>query len=178
MGWTTLAINPLWAQDLGKAAGERQKKRQFHTAALARTSNLEIRNDETFWLDAKLADLELIEHEALSGLESLKQQLRDFFRIHIAEIECHYSYYEPGHFYLRHQDATGVNNQRIFSFVIYLNVDWQPKDQGQLIGYHQDEILFSILPKMGTMIIFRSEIEHEVRPGNRNRWALTGWFRK
>ncbi|MBC7743355.1 MAG: 2OG-Fe(II) oxygenase [Bdellovibrionaceae bacterium] len=179
-GWSVLPIDHQWAQSLAEIARARQKQNEFKTASLAGSAELQltIRNDQTLWLDAKLNDQLKIEQETLSKLADLQQQLQNFFRIHLSEFECHYAYYETGHFYQRHFDSTEFNNKRIFSFVIYLNDKWQAHDAGELVGYIGQKELFRLPPQIGKMILFRSDIEHEVMPTNRPRWSVTGWFRK
>ncbi|MGZ3690372.1 MAG: 2OG-Fe(II) oxygenase, partial [Pseudobdellovibrio sp.] len=38
--------------------------------------------------------------------------------------------------------------------------------------------LFKLNPEIGQMLIFKSEVEHEVVPAHKTRYALTGWMRK
>lgn len=179
-GWTVLPFERTLAQKLAKLAIEHRQNKSFKRASLSESSSpiLEIRNDEILWLEAKSFNLEESEVALLSGLECLKLALKEYFRIHLSEIECHYAIYDAGHFYHRHSDATQVNNRRIFSFVIYLNENWSKEDAGQLIGYGEEEIIFELKPELGQMILFRSDIEHEVKMTKRPRMSVTGWFRK
>ena len=62
--------------------------------------------------------------------------------------------------------------------MLYLNEDWKESDGGHLIGYDQDKVIFRVKPELGQMILFRSDLEHEVMPTQRGRFSLTGWFRK
>lgn len=164
-------------------AQRRLQNHQFRQAGLAAIQNindssLQIRNDETFWLDAKNPDLSDTEKEFLTFLDFLRHELRNHFRVSLSEFECHFAFYDKGHYYQKHRDITSTNNKRIFSFVLYLNENWQDLDGGHLIGFDQDKIIFQIKPEMGSLIIFRSDLEHEVKPTRRGRFSVTGWFRK
>lgn len=178
-GWSLIPIQMDCAYELANQALHRFNLNFFKEASLSQsaTPHRQIRNDQILWLDAKQLDLAPIELETLNGLEDLKSSLSQYFRIHLSEIECHYAIYEPGHFYHRHQDITQINNKRIFSFVIYLNENWADDDAGELIGYKNNTVLFKIKPQF-SMILFKSDVEHEVKVTNRQRLSLTGWFRK
>jgi SM-20-related protein len=183
-GWTLLDLDLTAIRQLAKLAAERFANASFRMATVSEAKNplLEIRNDHILWLDAKNLQFADAELQILNDLESLKTSLKNYFRIHLSELECHYAIYDPGHFYQRHSDITKYNNQRVFSFVIYLNEDWEEKDSGALVGYkpgqNVTEQLFTVLPHAGKMILFKSDIEHEVLKTNRQRLSLTGWFRK
>ncbi|MBC7419622.1 MAG: 2OG-Fe(II) oxygenase [Bdellovibrio sp.] len=179
-GWSVLPVPLKLAEQLAKLATERFKQNIFKHAALTESISpiADIRNDKILWLDAKNFTLEQSEVLILNQLELLKTSLQNYFRIHLSELECHYAVYEPGHFYQRHVDATQANNKRIFSFVIYLNENWQAEDGGQLIAYDNEQVLFKILPSAGQMILFKSTLEHEVVTTAQTRLSLTGWFRK
>ena len=61
-----------------------------------------------------------------------------------------------------------------------LNDDWRQADGGELRLYRSGsdtEVACDIRPEAGTLVCFASEeIWHEVRPTNRARLSLTGWF--
>lgn len=137
-----------------------------------------VRSDQIYWLDSKQTDLSSTEKKLLTGLTSLQAQLQNYFRIRLNEYECHYAVYQPGQRYQRHRDTLKANNKRIFSFVIYLNPDWTAADGGQIIGYNKNEVLFKIEPLAGQMLLFKSDIEHEVAESIRTRFSLTGWLRQ
>lgn len=178
--WTTFFVDPIFSSRLQQKANLRLQMQLFRDAGLAASNQVQsqIRNDKIFWLDAKLPDLSEIESSALHSLDQLRQQIRTDLRVSLGEVECHYAFYEKGHFYKRHRDTTSQNNKRIFSFVLYLNDNWKEDDGGALMAYGNEKILFSIQPEIGKMILFRSELEHEVLITNRDRLSLTGWFRQ
>ena len=62
--------------------------------------------------------------------------------------------------------------------IMYLNVDWQTVDGGELCIYHKDDTQV-IAPMNGKCVFFKSdELEHEVLLINKPRMSITGWLRK
>lgn len=179
-GFTLIPLNPSACRALAKQANTRFKNNVFKDAAVSQSvgPNPQIRNDQTLWLDAKYFALTPPETAILSQLEVVMASLRNYFRVSLSEFECHYAVYNSGHFYQRHSDNTRLDNKRFFSFVIYLNENWHDEDGGQLIGYREAKIIFKVKPEIGQMILFKSDIEHEVSLAHRQRVSLTGWFRK
>ena len=177
--WCVFTIDAGLSLKLQQNAMQRLAKGQFRDAELAATQKVvsTIRNDKIFWLDARLQSLDSTEHQFLQFLETLKTELKQNLRVSLIEVECHYAHYAAGHFYKRHRDITPIENKRIFSFVLYLNPNWQARDGGELICYEANETLFQITPELGRFILFRSDLEHQVNVTQRDRLSLTGWFR-
>lgn len=178
--WTLIPIALDSARKLRNSAENKFTTHQFRPATLSGSSVLEtsIRNDSIFWLDNKSQEMNENDSAALLQIQNLSLMLKEYFRIGISEIECHYAVYNEGHFYHKHRDATTQNNKRVFSFVVYLNESWNSDDGGQLVGYSEHQQIFSIEPKMGKMILFNSELEHEVIKTRKIRYSLTGWMRR
>ena len=177
--WCRLTVDKNKALALRESAILRLK--QFRQASVGLNTDLtpDIRNDRIFWLSSDLTDLREIELEALNSLDELRNRLRDFLRISLDEYECHFSYYAPGGHYVRHKDATALNNKRLVSFVIYLNENWSPADGGQIAGYDNfNNEIFRLDPEIGNMIVFSSDLDHEVISSKKDRLALTGWMRR
>lgn len=178
-GWALVDLPPEFCRALLTTAQAKFNDHLFKAAQISKSSDIEnsIRSDMTLWLEQ--TSNEQSESQLWQFLETIKSELSQFFRIHLSHFECHYAVYKPGRFYGRHSDQTAHNNQRFFSFVIYLNEGWLTKDGGQLKAYTPDnQILFEIQPEFGKMIVFKSDIEHEVTEAYRSRWSITGWFRK
>ena len=193
--WTLIPTEIDFILKLQNSAKTKFNSGLFKDAAVthSQTPLLSIRNDQIFWLDQQskqpygkelkarnsTIDLNtsLIENLALEHLGFLTEALKNFFRISLTELECHFAVYKPGHYYQKHIDSTSHNNKRIFSFVIYLNENWAPTDGGQLTGYHHNEKIFEIFPEAGHMVLFKSDLEHEVLKTHRERYSLTGWIR-
>jgi SM-20-related protein len=60
--------------------------------------------------------------------------------------------------------------------VFYLNADWQEGNGGELVIYNGESGVSIIQPELGTLVLFLSEIEHEVLPTHRDRKSVTGWM--
>lgn len=178
-GWVLIEVDLEHSLQLRNSAEKRLRDQQFKAATITDTHKKsgEIRNDSTLWLDQNSSHISEHELHTLKELDRLRAELRDFFRIGLNEIECHYSIYNPGQFYRRHQDITEQKNKRHFSFVIYLNPDWKTNEGGELIGYTGESVLFRVSPDIGRMVLFRSDLEHEVLAPERQRFTLTGWIR-
>lgn len=147
---------------VGKAS-ERQRKE-------------EIRGDLTFWLDPLNPPSQL--RELIHILNELKQHLNQHLYLGLKDFECHLAKYPIGSFYKKHLDRFETDASRSLSFIFYLHEEWNEKDGGELILYNQKhEIIKTILPKPGSLIVFLSEeFPHEVKPCFRERRSLTGWM--
>lgn len=178
-GWILFDLDPSFLLHLRMCAEQRFVQHQFQEATISHTSDITraIRSDSTLWLETGTTGISSYETQVLNELQHLRAELRDFFRIGLSEIECHYSVYKPGQFYRKHRDCTATDNRRHFSFVIYLNPEWSDRDGGELVAYRGEEVLFKVSPQIGKMILFRSDLEHEVLPPSRQRFTLTGWMR-
>jgi SM-20-related protein len=178
--WTLIPIDIQHAQKLLNSAKTKLYSKRSRSAGITGSSEpvSALRNDRIFWLESNSTQNDETETKTLQQLAELTESLRQYFRASLSEVECHYSVYETGHFYQKHRDITAENNRRFFSFVLYLNKDWNKSDAGELVAYQNSSVLFKVSPQLGSMILFRSDLEHEVLPTNRSRYALTGWIRK
>lgn len=175
------------AGELRKISHRLYQQHFFKTAAIGESKNSvpmqEIRNDFTLWIDSEKWPTGLIfsEIETLNNychfLNLTRETLKNYFRLSLNSYETHFAIYPKGHFYKKHVDQTSSNNRRFFSFVLYLNQEWSLNDGGNLVGYQGPEKIFDVLPKEQTLIIFKSSLEHEVRPTQKERYSVTGWFR-
>ena len=134
-----------------------------------------IRSDRIYWLDrshdnpSEIAFFEL--------MDSFVSYLNSTCYTGITGYEFHYALYEKGSFYKKHLDQFKNNTSRAFSMIMYLNVDWQEKDGGELCIYHSDHQQL-IAPINGTCVFFKSsELEHEVLMTHQPRLSITGWLK-
>ncbi len=177
--WVQLPISIDFALKLKYAAQRRFTTKQFRDSTIFDIKlSSQYRRDKICWIDPSDVNLDEAEAEILKNLDVLKENLRLFFRAPIQTFESHYAIYEPQDFYAKHKDITTQNNKRLLSFVIYLNESWNPSDGGELIAYHDQQILFQTNPLIGKMLLFNSDLEHEVTTCYSTRYSLTGWYRK
>ncbi len=177
--WVLIPLSHSFCEQLLKSAQNKLTSSLFRKAHITEHQKPDelIRNDSIYWLDPGNSHMTDSDRQTLQTLETLTLEIKNYFRISLTEVECHFSIYPPGHFYQRHRDVTALNNRRVFSFVIYLNPEWTTDDAGELVAYDGGKTLFKIKPEMGQMILFRSDIEHEVLPTKKTRYALSGWIR-
>ncbi|WP_338156648.1 2OG-Fe(II) oxygenase [Robiginitalea aestuariiviva] len=100
----------------------------------------------------------------------------------MASREFHYALYPEGSYYRRHLDVFQNDDRRRLSLICYLNEpDWTPADGGELVLYTQGEKgekAVWVDPLPGQLVLMESHIlEHEVKPTQRPRLSLTGWFK-
>lgn len=133
-----------------------------------------IRGDEIHWLSHNDSS-----EQYFQWIEQLRLELNQNLFLGLFDFETHFAHYPPGAFYKRHYDGFKGNPSRIVTTILYLNQDWQKGDGGELCLYDgTDQLLETILPSYGRMVIFLSEdFPHEVLPAKRDRYSLTGWLR-
>ncbi len=152
----------------------------FKSAGVGRGAELQvradIRGDHILWLDE--ANLTASQTAYCTALEILRQELNAQLFVGVQELEAHYAVYPPGAFYQKHLDRFSTADERILSCSLYLNPNWDEADGGALRLY-QGEGSMDIYPHAGTFVLFRSDaIYHEVLPATRERFSLTGWFKR
>ena len=155
-----------------------QTNRAFKQASIGKQEQKTIdttqRGDFISWIDSKQAPINTQAY--LGKVSQIKEDLNRHFYLGIRDYECHYALYPPGSFYKKHVDRHKNGSPRRVSTVLYLNPDWVPDHGGELVIYNSDETSSHIKPVMGTMVLFLSELEHEVLPTNRDRMSITGWM--
>ena len=148
---------------------------------LSRQKNSLIRDDEIYWLQDQETQAAL--KLWLQFLIQLQQDLNQELFLGAGRFECHFACYPPGGHYDRHVDQSTAGPQdRLISFVYYLNNNWKPRDGGQLVIYkdhESSEIEAQIEPHEGRLVLFQSaKVSHAVAKSTSERWSLTGWLRK
>ncbi|MDF2939996.1 MAG: hypothetical protein K0R66_638 [Gammaproteobacteria bacterium] len=147
----------------------------FQTAKIGHGSlNPSIRNDQTYWLQDSAP-----EQAFLGEMEKLRLSLNEALLLGLFEYEAHFACYAKGSFYQKHLDQFQSKLVRKVSTVIYLNESWQKEDGGELVLYDKNnQILAEVIPQAGTLACFLSDaIPHEVKPAQKERWSIAGWFR-
>ena len=173
-------LAPAQAAALRDSALRRYAAGAFHAAAVGRGAERqvrsEIRGDQVLWLGDQPDEPE---QALLDRYEALRLACNEALMLGLFELECHYAVYPPGAGYARHLDRFAGDASRTLSAVLYLNDDWQPSDGGELALWLDDGRVLEVPPTAGTLALFLSErFWHEVRPATRERWSVTGWFRR
>ncbi len=152
---------------------------QFKDAGIGRGNNYvqekTIRKDQICWITGE-SDAEIA---WLDWAGELQLYINQHLFLGLTVFESHFAHYRIGDSYVRHSDAFIGQKGRRLTLVVYLNHDWNSKDNGELVIYmdDQDQEGVRVLPKMGTVVVFLSEeFSHEVLPTHRDRYSIAGWF--
>ena len=92
--------------------------------------------------------------------------------------EAHFACYQAGQFYVQHRDNPKNSQVRAISTVFYLNPDWQADRGGQLRLVDRQGLTHEILPQDNQLVIFDSDLLHEVCPATQVRYSIAGWLRR
>ena len=173
-------ISPEYAFELRSDILKKFEEGEFNKAKIGNLLNTQkneqIRTDFIHWYDMNTD--EVIYQALFAQLKEFGKWLNKFCYTNINDIEIHSAIYPEGSFYKKHLDAFTLNNKRVFTFILYLNLDWQESSGGQL-RIHQDEGQIDIAPIQGRLVFFEaSKVPHEVLVSNFDRISITGWFRR
>lgn len=86
------------------------------------------------------------------------------------------AHYPAGARYVRHSDVSPAVSHRRVTSILYLNADWEPSHGGELLLHAPESLPLPVAPQQGRLLLFRSQLEHEVCMTHRPRWALTAWL--
>lgn len=136
----------------------------------------DIRGDSILWVDESWSSAAMQAYRA--AVEALRLALNRELFLGLESFEIQFARYADGAHYDRHIDRFSDHTLRTISCILYLNESWSRGDGGEL-RLHLPDGPREVEPRLGNWVIFRSElIEHEVRPAMRERYSLTGWFRR
>ncbi len=142
-----------------------------------------VRSDSTHWID----EPDEIGQDYLAALLGLGEVFNQTLYLGVRSVEAHYAQYEVGQFYARHRDNAKDSNVRAISTVLYLNSavahllaheDWQAEWGGELRIENLQFIAHSILPIANRLVVFQSDLPHEVLPATQVRRSIAGWLRR
>ncbi|MCA6128155.1 2OG-Fe(II) oxygenase [Thalassolituus oleivorans] len=134
-----------------------------------------VRQDKIRWLE----QADEAEKAWLDYMSELRAYLNRRLFLGLFSYESHFAHYQPGAFYKKHLDAFRGQANRVLSTVLYLNNHWQASDGGELLIYNEDnQLIETVIPAYGRLVVFLSEeFPHEVKPAQRDRYSIAGWFR-
>ncbi|MCM8528963.1 MAG: 2OG-Fe(II) oxygenase [Lentisphaeraceae bacterium] len=140
--------------------------------------NKKIRGDKIRWVSKELTPPSV--HKVFDTIESLRESLKQNLYLPLHDSEYHFAVYPPGGYYKRHYDCHKGANNRVITFILYLNrKNWAAKNGGQLKVWHSKTETEEILPIGNRLVVFSSpDFLHSVLPCHTNRCSLTGWFRR
>jgi len=134
----------------------------------------QVRGDFINWISPDHADGST--QKLLQSIHQVRVYLNRTCFLGLKDLESHFAMYPAGTFYKRHVDRFQQNPHRVISFVCYLNEAWTETDGGELILYLPDNKNVEIWPMACRAVFFKSELEHEVKLAQRERYSVTGWM--
>ena len=157
-----------------------KEKGHFKKAKIGNNSNknlnLNIRNDEIFWLDNYKDNKAIAAY--FHKIKEIIQTLNQSLFLSINDYEAHFAVYEANGFYKKHIDQFSTNSDRRISCVYYLNDDWREEYGGELSIYNKsDELLTKILPLKNRFVCFTSDLPHEVSATSKIRFSIATWLK-
>lgn len=183
-GWIDGFLDPEHARELRTLADERFAAGEFHAAGIgAGEVNFAIRRDQIQWVDREESPESM--RRILNQYRALLPAINSTCYLGLKSVEPMLAIYPPGAFYRRHRDRFRRKAHRVVSLVLYLNEQWTPEDGGELVIYPEpdgvaggdaDERIVVVEPHAGRLVVFLSELEHEVRVTNVPRYSLTAWL--
>ena len=96
----------------------------------------------------------------------------------IRHSEAHYACYPVGFGYQWHSDNPAGRDERVISAVFYLNDDWSDSDGGALEIVDKHGIHHNVMPVANRLVIFDSDIQHQVQIAHRQRYSIATWMRR
>lgn len=160
-------LNQLWETESFKRAGIGKLADYQKDAS--------VRGDYIHWIDQINCSASMTIY--LEQLREVQAYINRTLFLGLKDLELHYAIYPEGSFYKKHRDRFKQQAHRIISVVLYLNKDWQPSQGGELCLYPESGSMVRLEPIGGRLVIFLSELEHEVLKAAAPRSSLTGWFR-
>ena len=163
-------------REFRKLADDGMESGQFKEAGIGKGIEQKVvkteRGDWICWLDENSTHPVVTDY--WNKISEIHQIINRNFYLGLNDMEAHLAVYQAGGFYKRHSDRHQKSSSRRLSLVLYLNETWQESDGGQLVIYLENETI-EVAPLAGRMVVFMSEMEHEVLPTNINRYSVTGW---
>lgn len=96
----------------------------------------------------------------------------------IRHSEAHYACYPIGFGYQWHSDNPAGRDERVISAVFYLNDDWTADDGGAVEIIDNHGAHHTIMPVANRLIIFNSDLQHQVQIAHRQRYSIATWMRR
>ncbi|MGP5347423.1 2OG-Fe(II) oxygenase [Psychrobacter celer] len=96
----------------------------------------------------------------------------------IRHSEAHYACYPPGFGYKWHSDNPAGRDERVISAVFYLNDEWTASDGGALEIIDKHGSHHSVMPVANRLVIFDSDMQHQVQIAHRQRYSIATWMRR
>lgn len=148
---------------------------RYRQATLTQGENIqEIRGDKIRWIDTDCT----AGYAYLQSIEQLAQFFNASLFAGIRQCEAHYACYPVGFGYQWHSDNPIGRDERVLSAVFYLNDEWSEEDGGALEVVCHQQVSHHILPKANRLVVFDSNLRHQVQIAHRMRYSIATWMRR
>ncbi len=114
----------------------------------------------------------------LESINELSTMLNRSLFAGIRHSEAHYACYPIGFGYQWHSDNPAGRDERVISAVFYLNDDWQAANGGALEIVDNQGNYHTIMPVANRLIVFDSDLQHQVQIAHRQRYSIATWMRR
>lgn len=114
----------------------------------------------------------------LQTINALAAVLNQSLFAGIRHSEAHYACYPVGFGYQWHSDNPAGRDERVISAVFYLNDDWLSSDGGALEIVDNHGNYHSVMPVANRLVIFDSNLQHQVQIAQRQRYSIATWMRR
>lgn len=114
----------------------------------------------------------------LQSINALASVLNRALFAGIRHSEAHYARYPVGFGYQWHSDNPNGRDERVISAVFYLNDEWATTDGGALEVVDNDGKHHNVPPVANRLIIFDSNLRHQVQTAHRERYSIATWMRR
>lgn len=146
---------------------------RFRDAAIQNGVVSHIRSDHILWLNEDLP----VSQQHAQVLHELAQHFNRAFFLGIKDVEAHFACYNAGEFYALHRDNPHGKNGRMISAVYYLHDEWQDDWGGQLHLQDKNQQWHTLQPQPNRIVMFQSDLLHEVLKAKHQRLSITAWLR-
>lgn len=133
-----------------------------------------IRGDSIRWIDETCP----VGVKYLGAIDELGRYFNQTLYTGIRSSEAHYACYPAGFGYQWHSDNPKGRDERVISAVFYLNDNWGETDGGQITVVNKQGDTVQLLPKLNRLVIFDSNLLHQVEITNRRRFSIATWLRR
>lgn len=134
----------------------------------------DIRGDSIRWID----NLCPVGVQYLQAIDSLGQFFNRTLYTGIRQCEAHYARYPAGFGYQWHSDNPKGRDERVLSAVFYLNDNWGEHDGGEILLIDKNGSEQKLQPQANRLVIFVSNLRHQVAITHRERFSIATWLRK
>ncbi len=114
----------------------------------------------------------------LQSINELASVLNRTLYTGLRHSEAHYACYPIGFGYQWHSDNPVGRDERVMSAVFYLNDDWQATDGGAVEIVDNHGVHHEVMPLANRLIIFNSDLQHQVQIAHRQRYSIATWMRR